>query len=73
MMRDGKTAVKGTLKVCVSTNGSVTSATMIGTTGYSEYDAVLTSGVRGWHYQPVTINGQAKAACSAVTFLYHME
>jgi TonB family protein len=73
MMRDGHDTVSGTVKLCVSTGGSVTSAGMIVSTRYSAYDAALLAAVYGWRYQPYQLNGAAVAACSSVTFVYRLQ
>jgi cysteine-rich repeat protein len=73
MMRDGRDTISGTVKLCISTGGSVTSAGMIVPTRYSAYDAALLAAVYGWRYQPYQLNGAAVAACSSVTFVYRLQ
>lgn len=70
MSRDGTSQVRGTVKLCVAADGAVTSAALLLSTKYSEYDATLLSAVRGWRYRPYTLNGTAVPACSTVTFVY---
>jgi TonB family protein len=73
MMRDGVTRVVGTVKLCISTDGSVTSTRMLLPTKYDAYDAALLSAVRGWRYQPYALNGAPVAACSTVSFVYRIQ
>lgn len=73
MIRDGATKVVGTVKLCISTDGSVTSTRMLMPTRYDEYDAALLSAVRGWRYRPYTLNGAPVAACSTVSFVYRIQ
>jgi TonB family protein len=70
MLRDGATKVRGVVKLCIATDGSVASAAMSVSTKYDDYDATLLGAVRGWRYQPYTVNGTPVPACSQVTFVY---
>jgi TonB family protein len=70
MRRDGVGRAVGTLLVCVSTAGGVSSARMVGSTKYPEYDATLLSAVRDWQYRPYAANGVAIPVCGTVTFVY---
>jgi TonB family protein len=72
MMRARDTSVRGSLLVCIATDGSVSSARLTHSTGYSDYDQALASAARGWQYQPYRLNGTAVPACSTVTFDYSM-
>jgi TonB family protein len=70
MLRNDDRQVRGAVKVCLATDGSVASATMFASTGYADYDATILSAVRGWRYRPYTVNGTPVPACSSVTFMY---
>jgi cysteine-rich repeat protein len=70
MVHDGASRVVGAVKLCISTDGGVTSTAMLVSTKYSDYDATLLSAVRGWRYRPYTLNGAPVPACSSVTFIY---
>jgi cysteine-rich repeat protein len=70
MIRAGATKVRGIVKVCIATDGSVASTTMKVSTSYSDYDATLLSAVHGWRYQPYLLNGAPVPACSLVNFIY---
>ncbi len=70
MVRDNASRVRGVVKLCIATYGSVAHTAMLVSTRYDSYDAALLSAVRGWRYQPYTIHGAPVAACSTVTFVY---
>jgi TonB family protein len=72
MMRARDTGVTGSIQVCIGTDGSVTSATLSRSTGYSDYDHALLSAVGRWRYQPYRLKDVAVPACSTVTFEYSM-
>jgi TonB family protein len=73
MVRDGVKRVSGTVTPCISADGGVTSATMLRSTGYDDYDTAIKSTVGNWRYRPVMLNGVATPACSAVGFIYTTE
>jgi TonB family protein len=73
MMRDDVRRVTGTVKLCVSVDGGVTSAAMLISTRYSAYDAMLLSAVRAWRYRPYMVGDTPVPACSTVTFIYKIE
>jgi len=70
MMRDRKDRVLGTLKVCIATDGGISSVSVAASTTYPEYDARLVAAARGWRYRAYLVNGRPMPACSAVTFVY---
>jgi TonB family protein len=70
MLRDGATGTRGVVKLCLSTNGAVTSANILLSTKYAGYDETILSAVRHWRYRPYTVNGTPIPACSTVTFVY---
>jgi TonB family protein len=72
MIREGTTSVRGVVKVCIATDGSVASATMKVPTKFTDYDQTILSAVRTWRYQPYLINGAPVPACSLVNFIYNM-
>jgi len=73
IQRDGASRVSGTVKLCIGTDGNVTSARMLASTRYSSYDATLLSAVYAWRYQPYSVGGVQVPACSTVTFIYRTE
>lgn len=72
MARAQQTQVQGHVKMCLDKDGQVTSARVLRSTGYPEYDARLTERMRGWRYRPFQVNGAAVPVCSVVTFVYRM-
>ena len=70
MVAAGKTRVIPSFKVCVDVRGKVSSITLLKTSGFPAYDALLTAGIRRWGYRPYRINGAAIPVCTAVTFIY---
>jgi hypothetical protein len=68
--RDGTDRVLGNFKICLSTDGSVSSVQTLKSTGYPAYDADITRGMRTWRYRAYMIGGNAVPVCSVVTFAY---
>jgi TonB family protein len=62
--------VVGTIFLCVSETGEVTSSKVLASTKYDAYDATLAAGVRRWRYRPLMVGGEPYAACGPVTFIY---
>ena len=73
MIRSGKSRASGTVRVCISTDGDVASATMAKPTTYDEYDATILAAVKNWRYRPYTLEGTPVPACSFVTFHYMIQ
>lgn len=70
MLREGRTQVKGMVKVCLSDRGDVASATIVASTRFAEYDQRLLSAIRTWRYRPYMVNQSPIPACGMVTFVY---
>jgi len=70
MIRNGVSSVKGTVRLCVDTAGSVTESMLTEATGYDEYDKKLVAAVRDWRFRPYVVSGQAYAVCSTAEFVY---
>lgn len=70
----GQTGTLGAVKMCIGTDGAVSSLRVLRSTGYAEYDATLLAGMRGWRYRPYRVaDGTGVAACTLVTFIYRMK
>ena len=72
MARTRKTQVRGDVKMCLGKDGRITSARVLRSTGYPEYDARLIDRMQSWRYEPYQVNGAAVPVCSVVTFIYRM-
>jgi cysteine-rich repeat protein len=70
MLRDGADRVRGSVKLCIGTDGAITSTALVASTKYADYDDHLLAAVRSWRYQPYTVNGAAVPACSIVSFIF---
>jgi TonB family protein len=70
MVHDGTGRVTGTVKLCISASGTVTSTRLLVPTKYDDYDAALLAAVQDWRYQPYTVAGVPVPACSSVSFIY---
>jgi TonB family protein len=68
MQHAGQSHLHVAFKVCLDTNGAVTSSSQMGSTGYSEYDQALAGAIATWKYRPYSVNGVAIAVCGPVTF-----
>ena len=70
MLRDGKERTAGTLKLCIATDGRISSVSVAVSTKYDAYDAKLVGAAREWRYKPYTVNGTPVPVCGMVTFVY---
>lgn len=70
MLRDGRERTVGTLKLCIATDGGISSVSIAASTKYDAYDARLVAAARAWRYKPYTVNGTPMPVCGMVTFVY---
>lgn len=61
------------VKMCLDTQGQVSRAGLVKSSGYSEYDAKLLSKMRSWRYRPYRAAGVSIAICTHVTFIYKQQ
>jgi TonB family protein len=73
MVHDGTSRVIGVVKLCLAADGGVSSANVLRSTKYPDYDQRLLAAVQGWRYQPYSVGGVAIRACSTVTFIYQIQ
>ena len=66
MRRAGVTRIDSAAKLCIGTDGAVTSVTLLRSTKYAAYDTGLVSALRGWRYRPYLRDGVAQAVCSTI-------
>ena len=69
MIRTGKPRVVASLKLCVDASGTVSSTSMLKSSGFPIYDKRLISETRGWVFRPYRVNGKPTAVCTAYTFI----
>ncbi|HTE53780.1 MAG TPA: hypothetical protein VK698_23155 [Kofleriaceae bacterium] len=74
MVLNKQSRILGAVKMCIWRDGSVLSLQLLRSTGYREYDQLLLSRMRGWHYRPYALaDGTAVTACTAVVFVYTLD
>jgi TonB family protein len=61
------------VKMCLDTQGQVSRAGLVKSSGYGEYDAKLLSKMRNWRYHPYRAAGVSIAICTHVTFIYKQD
>jgi hypothetical protein len=71
MLRAGKPYVLATARMCIDRTGAPTAVELVERSGFPKYDAKLVATMRAWRYQPLVRDGEARAACGPVGFLYH--
>jgi TonB family protein len=72
MLRSRSHKVIAEVKVCLATDGAISSVGLAQSTGYPAYDEVLVGAVRRWRYRPYRVNGTPTAACGFVMFHYEI-
>jgi TonB family protein len=63
---DGVAARKIAVRLCVSTEGRVSEARMLQSSGLERYDGQLLEAVRSWRFEPHLENGVAAAVCTTI-------
>ncbi|HEY0192790.1 MAG TPA: protein kinase [Kofleriaceae bacterium] len=72
--RTGTSKVIGVFKLCLTTDGSVSSVNQLKSTGFPSYDQKITTTIRSrWRYRPYLVNGKASPVCTAVRFVYSQQ
>jgi hypothetical protein len=72
--RAGVSLLVGNYKVCITTDGSIASVSLLQTTGYPAYDTKIQDTIRSkWRYRPFIVNGKATSVCTAVRFIYSQQ
>lgn len=64
--------VQATIKLCVDASGGIESVKLMKSTGYRDYDALLTSTMQSWRYRPYKVNGVATPMCTVQIVIYRM-
>ena len=70
MKRTGKTRLVATIKMCLSTAGTVGALKLLRASAYPTYDQLLMARMKEWRYRPFLLNGRAVPVCTSVTFIY---
>lgn len=73
MQREGRDTVISAVKVCVSAEGIVTSATMLKSTHDDAHDAAMLSALRAWRFRPYHYDGVAIPVCSTVSSRFKVD
>jgi len=69
--RAGGDTLISSFKICVASDGNISSITQLRGTGFPAYDAKIQGTIRrDWRYRPFVINGKPTAVCSTVRFVY---
>lgn len=71
IQRDGVRRVVTTVKMCLSSGGTVQRLELLKSSGYAEYDALIQATMRTWRYSPFAVNGEAVPVCTSITFIYN--
>jgi TonB family protein len=70
MARDGRPRVEARVKMCLSASGDVARTSLVHSSGYPGYDAIILATMQAWKYRPYLVNAEATAVCTQVTFIY---
>ncbi len=70
IMRSGKDRILGSFKLCLTTDGNISSVSQLKSTGFGAYDQKILGEMHNWRYKPYMVNGRAVPVCTAVTFVY---
>jgi protein TonB len=69
--RSGKDKLVTSYKLCIATDGTVTSVRLLKSSGFRDYDNKIIDTINNtWRYSPYKVNGKVAAVCTAVTFIY---
>jgi TonB family protein len=68
--RSGKGKIVTSYKLCLSTAGSISSVSVLKSSGFPAYDAKIQREMRTWRYRPYVVDGKASPVCTAVTYIY---
>ena len=70
MARDGRPRVEARVKMCLSASGDVARTSLVRSSGYAEYDAIILATMQAWKYRPYLLDAAPTAVCTQVTFIY---
>ncbi|MEO7732325.1 MAG: hypothetical protein ABIY55_15250 [Kofleriaceae bacterium] len=58
------------MRMCIGTDGNVSSLKLMKSSGFPDYDARIEHGMSTWRYLPSLIDGKVAPMCTIVTFTY---
>ncbi|MBV8762521.1 MAG: hypothetical protein JO257_34875 [Deltaproteobacteria bacterium] len=73
IQKAGSPRMIGAFKVCLDTSGHVEDVQILHPTGLATYDARIIAGIKHWQYKPFLDDGEPKAVCTAVSFIYSQQ
>jgi serine/threonine protein kinase/outer membrane biosynthesis protein TonB len=69
--RSGTDKVASSYKICVGTDGNISTVSLLKTSGFPAYDDKIQATIRrDWRYRPFQIDGKPTAVCTAIRFVY---
>jgi len=71
MVKRKLTRVIHSSKVCLATDGHISSVTMLRSSGVPKYDEKIRKRISDWEYKPFEINGKPAPVCTTVTIIYN--
>lgn len=70
MAREGRGRVEARVKMCLSASGDVARTSLVQSSGYAGYDAIILATMQAWKYRPYLRDGEPAPVCTQVTFIY---
>jgi serine/threonine protein kinase len=69
--RSGVSKISGSFKLCIGSDGTVSTVKQLKSTGFQSYDAKIEATIRNkWRYRPYLVNGKPSVVCTAVMLIY---
>lgn len=70
IQRNGERSIKVTVDLCIAKSGVVTSAHIVRSSNYPDYDDKIVREVQKWRFRPISIAGEFSPACTNIPFAY---
>ena len=70
LAKPGSRPLVGVFKLCVSATGTITSVSILKSSGFEAYDQKITRAMATWAYTPFEVNGKPVPVCTAITVRY---
>lgn len=69
--KDKKDKFVTSWKVCITKDGDIALVNILKSSGYKDWDTKIDTTIRKtWKFKPYKVDGEAKAACTAETFIW---